>query len=45
MITTFILVVALIVEVNIQPRLDFTRDGKVLLWYGSVVRKYIVLFE
>jgi len=39
-----ILVIALIIETVFSPRLGFTREGKVLLWYGKRERNYIVLW-
>ncbi len=36
----------LILELCFKPRLDITKDKKILLWYGrSLKRKYFVLFE
>lgn len=34
---------ALIIEIAYSPRLGYTREGNVLLWYGKKERKYIVL--
>jgi len=34
-------IIAVTVLVAIRPRLDFTRYGKLLLWYGRKVSKYI----
>lgn len=39
-----LLLFALMMEVLYSPRLDYTREGKLLLWYGKDVRKHIVLF-
>jgi hypothetical protein len=40
------LVVIIIVEFLFRPRIDFTRDKKILLWYGrSLQRKYFIIFE
>lgn len=33
-----------ILEILFHPRLGFTRENKILLWYGKRKRKYIVLF-
>lgn len=33
----------LLIEFNLKPRIDFTRDGKTILWYGVKRRKYIIL--
>lgn len=30
-------------EISLKPRFDFTREGKILLWYGRYFRKYIVI--
>lgn len=43
-----VLIIALIVlsiEIFLRPRIDKTRDGKVLLWYGMRTRRYFVLKE
>lgn len=42
-IILLILLVLLIIELICRPRIDFTRNGKCLLWYGRKVRKYIEL--
>lgn len=34
-----------IVEWRFRPRLDFTRDGKLLLHYGRTVRRYKILIH
>ena len=34
-----------IVEGMFRPRLDFTRDKKLLLWYGRHSRNYIEVFN
>jgi hypothetical protein len=40
------LVVIIIVEFLFRPRIDFTKDKKILLWYGrSLKRKYFIIFE
>jgi hypothetical protein len=40
------LIVFLIIEVTLKPRIDVTRDRKILLWYGrSLKRKYFIIFE
>lgn len=38
-----ILTVIVLLEVSFSPRLGFTRENKVLLWYGKRDRKYIVI--
>jgi len=39
-----ILVIALIVEVMFRPRIGFTTEDTILLWYGKTKRDYIVLW-
>ena len=39
-----ILVIALIVEIMFNPRIGFTREDRILLWYGKTKRYYIVLW-
>jgi len=39
-----ILVIALIVEITFSPRIGFTREDRILLWYGKKKRDYIVLW-
>lgn len=39
-----IVVIVFIVEIFYNPRLGFTRENKILLWYGKRKRKYIVIF-
>jgi hypothetical protein len=36
---TFILVI----EIMLKPRLDITKDEKILIWYGKSNRKFIML--
>ena len=38
-----ILLIALVAEIQFSPRLGFTRENKILLWYGKRNRKYIML--
>jgi hypothetical protein len=38
-----ILAIAFIVEISFSPRLGFTRENRILLWYGKRNRKYVVL--
>lgn len=38
-----IAIIALTVEISFKPRVDETRDGELLLWYGRTNRKYIKL--
>lgn len=42
-ILTLLLLLLLIIELIYKPRIDFTRDGKCLVWYGRNNRKYIEL--
>jgi len=37
-------VVILLIEIIFKPRLDLTRERKLLLWYGRKRRDYIELF-
>jgi hypothetical protein len=40
------LIILLIIEFLFKPRIDITKDKKILLWYGtSFKRKYFVIFE
>lgn len=42
--TLFILAVIVILWIKINPKLDYTAEGKTLLWYGSKEhREYIDL--
>lgn len=43
-IIIILVILTLIVEVVYKPRLDFTREGKLVLWYGRNVREYWILF-
>lgn len=38
-----ILIVALVIEIQLSPRLGFTIENRILLWYGKRNRKYVVL--
>jgi hypothetical protein len=38
-----ILLFLVCVEIVLSPRIDTTRDGKKLLWYGKNERKFIEL--
>jgi hypothetical protein len=42
-IVIIILIIALVVESQLSPRLGFTRENRILLWYGKRNRKYVVL--
>lgn len=37
-------IIALVLEFHFSPRIGFTRENKVLLWYGKRTRKYVVIF-
>ena len=39
-----ILVIALMVEIMVSPRIGFTREDRILLWYGKKKRDYIVIW-
>ena len=39
------LLAILCIEIFLRPRVDKTRDGKTLLWYGRRKRRYIVVKE
>lgn len=41
---SIILLIVVIVEATLRPRLDKTREGDILLWYGRTTRKYIKLW-
>ena len=46
MITVAIIFAILFIMLHwFDPKIDKTRDGKVLLWYGRRKRKYIILKE
>ena len=38
-----ILFFAMLIEYIFIPRLDYTKEKKLLLWYGRINRRYIVL--
>jgi len=40
---TVIFILALVVEIELSPRLGFTRCNRILLWYGKRTRKYVIL--
>lgn len=42
--TETILAIALIIELSCSPRFDYTSEKKLLLWYGKIHRRYIVIF-
>lgn len=44
MATVIILAIALIVEIMFSPRIDFTREDRILLWYGKTKRNHIVIW-
>jgi hypothetical protein len=38
-----IIIIALLIEIFLKPRLDFTKDRALVLWYVKKIRKYIIL--
>lgn len=44
MLILVIIIIFLIIEITIKPRIDFA-GGRFLLWYGKKKRKYIVLIN
>jgi hypothetical protein len=40
MIITIISILILLIEIIFKPRLDYTSEGWLILWYGHKVRKY-----
>ena len=44
MVLIGIILAIVITEIELRPRIGFTREGKMLLWYGKRNRKFIVLF-
>jgi len=45
MITLILLVLlAASVEIIYSPRLDFTRNEHLLLWYGKINRKFVIIW-
>lgn len=43
--TLLILLCALWLILVLNPRIDKTKEGYVVLWYGERIRKYIILFK
>lgn len=43
-ITLIFLTIILIIEFRISPRLGFTRENNLLLWYGKKERNYIIIW-
>jgi hypothetical protein len=39
-----ILLIIIAIEVELRPRIGFTKEGKTILWYGKKNRKFIILF-
>jgi len=37
------IIIALLIEMIFKPRLDYTRDKVLLLWYGRSNRTYTIL--
>jgi hypothetical protein len=44
-VIAFILIIIVFVEIDYKPRLDYTRDKKLLLWYGKPYRKFKILYQ
>lgn len=42
---SFILIAILIVELAFRPRLDYTHNDLLLLWYGRKSRKFFIIFD
>ncbi len=40
---TGIIILILLIEQIFRPRLDYTREQKLLLWYGRNKRKFIII--
>jgi hypothetical protein len=38
-----ILIIILGIEIESKPRLDYTADRKLVLWYGKKQRKFVIL--
>jgi len=38
------IITVILIELLFKPRLDFTREKKLLIWYGRRIRNYVVLF-
>lgn len=46
MIIIIIFLIIILTEILYSPRLDYTKDEDLLLWYnGKPKRKYIVIFK
>lgn len=41
---SIIILIIPIIEWKFSPRLGFTRNNNLLLWYGKTNRKFIILF-
>jgi len=44
MIIAILFFIILFIELSLSPRFDYTREKKLLLWYGRKTRNYIVIF-
>lgn len=40
-----ILIIALIIEAVYSPRLDYTHNDQLLLWYGKKKREFFIIFD
>lgn len=43
MVLLILIILAFVIEKEWSPRLE-TADGKLLLWYGNKIRKFIILW-
>lgn len=41
----WLILTLIFIEFYYRPRLDFTHDQKLLLWYGRTKRNYIIILE
>ena len=39
----FVIIAITAIELELRPRLDYTWDKKLLLWYGVSKRKFVIL--
>lgn len=42
-LTIGVLIISLALELIFKPRIDYTRKGDTVLWYGRKNRKYIII--
>ena len=38
-----IIILLIMIELKYKPRLDRLKNGKIILWYGNIVRKYKII--